>query len=55
MKKTIFIFISFAICLLSYANIAITRDLNKPRQGDNVKLYKIPVMINLNDTSIIDL
>lgn len=55
MKKTIFIFISFAISLLSYANIAITRDLNKPRQGDNVKLYKIPVMINLNDTSIIDL
>ena len=55
MKKTIFIFISFAISLLSYANIAFTRDLNKPRQGDNVKLYKIPVMINLNDTSIIDL
>lgn len=55
MRKATFIFISFAISLLSYANIAITRDLNKPRQGDNVKLYKIPVMINLNDTSIIDL
>ncbi|MBQ2046017.1 MAG: hypothetical protein II260_02380 [Muribaculaceae bacterium] len=55
MKKTIFIFISFAISILSYANSAITKDLNKPRPGDNVKFYKIPVIINLNDTSIIDL
>lgn len=55
MRKATFIFISFAISLLSYANIAITRDLNKPRPGDNIKLYKIPFIINLNDTSIIDL
>ncbi len=55
MRKVTFIFISFAISLLSYANIAITRDLNKPRPGDNIKLYKIPFIINLNDTSIIDL
>lgn len=55
MKKIIFIFISFAISILSYANSAITKDLNKPRPGDKISLYQIPTIINLNDSLVIDL
>lgn len=55
MKKIVFIFISFTISISSIANTALTKELNKPRQGDKISLCQIPSIINLDDSLIIDL